>query len=83
MIAWHELRRVYVRLPNWVGDVVLATPFLSALRRAAPGAEVLVHGKKAALAVLGAEPSVDRREPVQRRGGPAWPLLDGRRLRAE
>ena len=33
-------RRVLVRLPNWLGDTVMAVPTLAALRAAWPGAEV-------------------------------------------
>jgi heptosyltransferase-2 len=38
-------RRVLVRLPNWVGDAVMATPALRALRRAVPGAHVTLEGR--------------------------------------
>lgn len=76
-------RRVYVRLPNWVGDVLLATPFLKALRRAAPGARVLLHGRKAALGVLAHEGLHDAQAPLGRLDGPVALLREGRRLRAE
>jgi heptosyltransferase II len=79
VIPLGDARRIYVRLPNWVGDVVLATPFLQGLRRAAPRAEVLLHGKKQALPVLAAEGLHDRSAPL----GPAkrpWDLVrEGRR----
>ncbi|HET6202191.1 MAG TPA: lipopolysaccharide heptosyltransferase II [Planctomycetota bacterium] len=32
--------RIFVRLPNWVGDVAMATPILQALRRAYPRARI-------------------------------------------
>ena len=32
--------RIFVRLPNWVGDAVMATPALRALRAAHPQAEI-------------------------------------------
>lgn len=35
---------VHVRLPNWVGDVVMATPALRALRRAASRARIVLVG---------------------------------------
>lgn len=38
-------RRILVRLPTWVGDVVMATPVLRALRRAHPDAEIVLEGK--------------------------------------
>lgn len=37
--------RIYVRLPSWVGDVVMCTPALRALRAAHPEAELVVEGK--------------------------------------
>jgi heptosyltransferase-2 len=38
-----------VRLPNWLGDTVMAVPLLRALREARPGARVLLAGPWAAL----------------------------------
>ncbi len=37
-----NIARICVRAPNWVGDVVMATPALRAVRRAAPSARVTV-----------------------------------------
>ncbi len=37
--------RIYVRLPSWVGDVVMCTPALRALRAGHPGAEIIVEGR--------------------------------------
>jgi heptosyltransferase-2 len=39
------LRRLLVRLPNWVGDVVMATPVLDVLRAQLPGAHITVEGR--------------------------------------
>jgi heptosyltransferase-2 len=81
--ALSAAKRIYVRLPNWVGDVVLATPFLQALRRAAPGAQVVLHGKKHALPILAAEGLHDVALPL----GPGKGLFalvgEGRRVRRE
>jgi heptosyltransferase-2 len=38
-------RKILVRLPNWVGDVVMATPALRALGAAHPDAELVVEGR--------------------------------------
>ena len=40
---------IAVRLPNWLGDTVMAVPALAAVRAAWPGARVLVAGPWAAL----------------------------------
>ena len=51
--------RVVVRLPNWIGDIVMATPLLRALRQAWPRAHVAVAGPKHAAAILDGLDSVD------------------------
>lgn len=38
--APRDIRRLLVRLPNWLGDVVMGAPTLAAVARALPGAEV-------------------------------------------
>ena len=75
------VRRIYVRLPNWVGDVVLATPFLAALRKAHPGAEVVVHGKPRLFEITDGGGFYDRAIPLERRLGPLAPIVEGRRLK--
>jgi len=45
-------RRVLVRLPNWIGDIVMATPALAALRRHWPSAQLTVAGPPHAAALL-------------------------------
>ena len=37
-----EIRRILVRAPNWLGDVVMTTPGLRALREAYPNATIVV-----------------------------------------
>ncbi len=35
-----EFRNIIVRMPNWIGDMVMATPILSDLRKAYPQARI-------------------------------------------
>jgi len=44
--------RIVVFLPNWVGDVVMATPALRALRERLPGAHIAHAGRRIALETL-------------------------------
>ena len=44
--------KIIVRLPNWVGDVVMATPALVSLREGFPESEITVMGKENARLLL-------------------------------
>ena len=44
--------RVYLRLPNWLGDVVMVLPLLRALRAARPDADITLVAKKTFLPLL-------------------------------
>ena len=52
--------RILVRAPTWVGDAVMATPALRALRAAHPGAEIAVEGRPVLGELLAGLPSYDR-----------------------
>ena len=56
-------RRILVRAPSWVGDVVMATPALRALRARNPDAEIVVSGRAYAEDLLRGLASVDRFVP--------------------
>jgi len=48
-----------VRLPNWVGDAVMATPALRAVRKARPGSRILAVGRRSVCALLDGSSAVD------------------------
>jgi heptosyltransferase-2 len=64
-------RRILVRLPNWLGDALMARPLLHGIRRAHPSAEIVAVGRGPLLALLGEERTFDRGEP--------WPDRQGAR----
>jgi len=74
-MSWADPERIVVLLPNWVGDVVMATPALRALRRRRPGSRVTLAGRFAALETLAGAELGDATvtDPV-RAGGPARSL---------
>jgi heptosyltransferase II len=59
-------RRILVRLPNWVGDVVMATPALAALRAAHPQAEIVAEGRPYLAGLVRGLPSVNSFLPEPR-----------------
>ena len=68
--------RVLVRTPNWLGDIVMALPVLTALRAHFAG-DVLAAGVPRAFApLLSAVPAVDQVIPLQRDGQRGWRALD-------
>lgn len=67
------MERILVRLPGWLGDLLMARPLLHALRRLHPGAALEAVGEDAHLELLASEGVIDRahawpREPAARAG---------------
>jgi len=60
--------QVWVRLPNWLGDVVMAVPLLRALRASRPDAEFILVAKETFLPLVDAAKVADRLHPLPRRG---------------
>ena len=55
----HQPKRVVVFLPNWVGDAVMATPALRALREQFRGSHIAYLGRPAAVETLDGLPLAD------------------------
>ncbi|RTZ92709.1 MAG: lipopolysaccharide heptosyltransferase II [Deltaproteobacteria bacterium] len=66
--------RIIVRLPNWVGDVVMATPALLSLREGFPESKITVMGKENARLLLEGLGLWDTYLPFNRHGKEAGTL---------
>lgn len=73
--------RIYIRIPNWVGDVVMAEPFLRAIRERFPDATIHVHGRPHLFPFIRPGGYYDEELPLQRSRGLLWPIKEGLRLR--
>ncbi len=52
-------RSLLVRAPNWIGDAVMATPTLTALRAGMPQTRIVVLGRPGITEVLAGHPAID------------------------
>lgn len=63
------MRRILVRLPNWLGDALMARPLLAALRAALPGTAIAAVGPAPLLGLLAPDRAWNEAHP--------WPLPPG------
>lgn len=54
-----EFRNIIVRMPNWIGDMVMATPILSDLRKVYPNARITAMCRAPICDLLREDPEVD------------------------
>jgi heptosyltransferase-2 len=59
-IDFRKIRRIMVRSTNWVGDAVMITPALGALRATFPDAEIVVVAKPVVAPLFDPHPYCDR-----------------------
>lgn len=76
-----RVRRILLRLPNWMGDVVMAAPAVEAIGRASPGAELVAQAQPALLGLAALLPGVERTLPAGRAADPRALLASRRRIR--
>lgn len=79
-MASSEFQNILVRLPNWVGNVVMATPALKALRESFPNSNITYLARSYVKQVIEGLPFFDR-VIEHTSGGLLGPFIIGRRLR--
>lgn len=76
-----KVRRIAVRLTNWVGDSVMNTPFLAALGELFPSARIVLMGRGHVVTLFRHHPGVFDVWPIDDRSAKGWTAA-ARRLRA-
>lgn len=54
-----KYKKIIVRLPNWIGDLVMATPILHDIRYAFPQARITALGLSPSMDLISCDPNVD------------------------
>jgi lipopolysaccharide heptosyltransferase II len=72
-----EPERIIVRMPNWIGDLVMATPVLTDLRRRFPHAEITAMCTASLAPLLEHDPDIDQLFAFSRPSG--WLVRNERR----
>lgn len=82
--GWSQLPRAtrfFIRLPNWLGDVVMVIPLLRAIRRSRPDAELTLIGKGGFRELLELAGVADHFVPLPPRGLTYWTFFRSLRHR--
>lgn len=77
------IEKIFIRAPNWLGDVIMATPHFERIRRAFPDAEIVLGVKGGHGKVLEGSTAFDRRIAVQKPVGWRGLRQEAAKLRAE
>jgi heptosyltransferase-2 len=64
-----DIRRIFIRATNWVGDMVMSLPAIEAVRDIFPDAFIAVLARPWVTALIEHHPAVDQIIPFQKRGG--------------
>ncbi|MGC9195038.1 MAG: lipopolysaccharide heptosyltransferase II [Syntrophobacteraceae bacterium] len=86
LLAKGQSRKILVRIPNWIGDAVMSTPALGAIRAAFPSWEIVLAANPVVCELMSPHPFCDRVIVYDKKGlhGGATGLWKfGRRLGAE
>lgn len=69
-----HFEKIVVRIPNWVGDAVMATAALRSIRRGFPGARIFLYGKSKLLELLDGLEGCDETIPLRSgsKSGGVW-----------
>jgi heptosyltransferase-2 len=76
-----DYERIVVRVPNWVGDVVMATPALRAIRDKWPNSEITAFCLPTGEKILRGSPRIDRFDVYHRNGKDGGLFGRGRAIR--
>ncbi|HKQ57254.1 MAG TPA: hypothetical protein VJY35_05250, partial [Candidatus Eisenbacteria bacterium] len=66
-----DLGRILIRIPNWLGDALMARPLLHAVRRAHPRADIRAVGPRPLLDLLREDAQLDGIDPWPPKGAGA------------
>lgn len=64
--------RLWIRMPNWLGDVVMAIPLIRAIRVSRPDAEITLVARKQFIPLLESAGIADELHPLPARGWQYW-----------
>ncbi len=86
LLAEGQSRKILVRVPNWIGDAVMSTPALGAIRAAFPSWEIVLAANSVVCELMSPHPFCDRVIVYDKKGvdgGAAGLWKFSRRLGAE